>query len=274
MSPSTHTISWSGRTDAGRFRRHNEDAFLALQLGQPQAQLLGKEGQAPHTGRDYLFAVSDGLGGGAGGEYASREAVAGTVDFFARGLSAALAAVAEGRVQMLNRLIDVLHQRLTYLGRDYEETRHMGATFTLAWLRGERLAFVHLGDSRLYHLPATGGITQLSDDHSHVGWLRRTGKIGEYEARMHPQRHQLDRCLGARQRKVVPQLGSLTLSPGDGLLLCSDGINDGLSDNGIDRLIREPPPPLTALPIAERLINESRLASGRDTLTALAILLE
>jgi len=266
-------ITWSGRTDVGRFRQENQDAFLAQQLVRPQANLLGKDGEALLEAGDYIFAVSDGLGGEAGGDYASREAMGATADFFARGLDAALATQAEARETLLVDWTTQLHRRISFLGDTYEETRYMGATFTLVWLRGHRMVFCHLGDSRLYCLAASGEMRQLSEDHSHVGWLRRTGQLTEYQARTHPQRNQIDRCLGAHQHQVHPQTGSCTLSPGDTLLLCSDGLNDGLSDNGIVRLLHEPPVRVAEEPPAARLISEARAQSGRDNLTAVVVML-
>ena len=68
-------IEWWGLTDIGRYRKSNEDAFLALALDGFQVQYLGKVGNAPLEDHDYIFAVSDGMGGANAGEFASRIAV-------------------------------------------------------------------------------------------------------------------------------------------------------------------------------------------------------
>ena len=68
-------IQWSGMTDPGRFRKNNEDAFLALQFNAKEVLRLGKYGQANLEQADYIFAVSDGMGGANAGEYASQIAV-------------------------------------------------------------------------------------------------------------------------------------------------------------------------------------------------------
>ena len=65
-------IQWSGMTDPGRFRKNNEDAFLALQFNAKEVLRLGKYGQANLEQADYIFAVSDGMGGANAGEYASQ----------------------------------------------------------------------------------------------------------------------------------------------------------------------------------------------------------
>ena len=91
----------------------------------------------------------------------------------------------------------------------------MGATLSLGWFTPEWMYFAHLGDSRIYYLPAAGGITQVSHDHSHVGWLRRQGKINEREARTHPRRNALNQALGAGHQFIDPQVGAVGHLPGD-----------------------------------------------------------
>ena len=80
---------------------------------------------------------------------------------------------------------------LKHLGGSYpEECRGMGATLSLCWLTAEWLHFGHIGDSRIYYLErATGTLRQISHDDTHIGWLRRNGKISEREARHHPRPH-------------------------------------------------------------------------------------
>ncbi|MCZ6674583.1 MAG: protein phosphatase 2C domain-containing protein, partial [Verrucomicrobia bacterium] len=75
-------VTWSGLTHPGRFRKNNEDSFLAINLSGKEVQLLGKEGSAAPAEGDYVFAVSDGMGGANSGEFASRIAV----DFITRKL--------------------------------------------------------------------------------------------------------------------------------------------------------------------------------------------
>jgi len=67
------------------------------------------------------------------------------------------------------------------LGFSYDECAGMGATLSLAWLTPTSMHFAHLGDSRIYHLPRKSGCTQLTDDHTHVGWLHRQGRLNERE---------------------------------------------------------------------------------------------
>src|ERR1017187_1761950 len=86
----------------------------------------------------------------------------------------------------------------------------------------------HVGRSRIYYLPRDGGLTQLTHDHSHVGWLRRNGQINERESRTHPRRNALQQALGAGNQFIEPHIGAVAYRLGDRFLICSDGLNDGL----------------------------------------------
>jgi protein phosphatase len=146
----------------------------------------------------------------------------------------------------------------------------MGTTLTLGWLTPGWLYFGHIGDSRLYYLPQSGGITQLTHDHTHVGYLRRQGQINEREARAHPMRNALHQALGAGHQFIEPQFGAVALTPGDRFVLCSDGLVDGLWERHIEELIRTPSPTEKKLTPAERLVAASLENSGQDNTTALA----
>lgn len=146
----------------------------------------------------------------------------------------------------------------------------MGATLSLGWVTPGWLYFAHVGDSRIYYLPGTGGLTQLTHDHTHVGWQRRTGKINEREARNHPGKISLQQALGAGYQIVDPQIGAVAVQAGDRLLFCTDGLVDGLWDRRIEEAIREPDPARAAEPPAKRLVDEAR-ESSRDNLTAIVV---
>lgn len=146
----------------------------------------------------------------------------------------------------------------------------MGATLSLGWLTPGWLYFAHVGDSRIYHLPAAGGLAQLTHDHTHVGWQRRTGRINEREARSHPGRVSLQQALGAGYQVMDPHIGAVDVQCGDRLLFCTDGLVDGLWDRRIEESIRHPDPAHVALPPARRLVEEAR-ESSRDNLTAVVV---
>lgn len=263
-------LDWSALTDVGRFRKDNQDAFLALRLNEEGVQRLGKIGDADFSQGDYMFAVSDGMGGANAGDFASRVAVDTITRLFPQHYLALNDAQEVDFEALLSQLFEEIHAQLTHLGFCYPELRGMGATLSLAWFRREKLYFAHVGDSRIYHLPADGGIQQLSVDHTHVGWLSREGKLTEQQARVHPGRNSLQQVLGGKNQNLSPQFGCFDYSAGDVFLLCSDGLVEGLWDRGMDRLIRRPSPLIQGNP-AERLVSEAVATDGTDNTTAVVV---
>jgi protein phosphatase len=132
--------------------------------------------------------------------------------------------------------------------------------------------FGHIGDSRIYYLPASGKeMKQLTQDDTFVGWLHRQGQITEREAREHPRRTALQKALGGGNQFVDPQVGAVACEPGDMFLLCTDGLVDGLFDEQLFNLLRRPDAKEAALTPARRLVDNSLERSGRDNTTALVV---
>jgi protein phosphatase len=266
-------VQWSGLTHVGRVRKNNEDTFLALAIDGHEARYLGKTGQASLAGCDFIFAVSDGMGGAKSGEFASRITIDRITRLFPRAFRLSASGMGMGFADVLAELVNQIHFDLLKLGYSYEECAGMGATLSLTWLTPEWLYFAHLGDSRIYYLPHDGPLTQVTHDHSHVGWLRRQGKINEREARTHPRRNALQQALGAGHQFIDPHIGAVGHRPGDRFLICSDGLTDGLWDRHIEELLRAEVPPGTsqAKSHAHHLVDEAVHASGRDNTTAVVI---
>ena len=265
-TPTIKSLSWSGRTHVGRFRKNNEDAFLALTFDDHRVQYLGMDGEASLDSGDFIFAVSDGMGGAKAGEFASKIAVEKITEM----MPDCFRAVANG-THYLTNLVSRIHNQMRKHSRYYEECRGMGATLSLCWLTPDKVYYAHVGDSRIYHLPREQPMYQLTEDDTHVAWLLRSGKISEMEARVHPKRHELQKVLGGTSERVVPQIGTIELAPGDSLVLCTDGINDGISDRLIEDTARRPNLRTEGLAPAERLVQESLEESGRDNLTAIVV---
>jgi protein phosphatase len=264
-------LDWSGVTDRGRIRSNNEDSFLALKFDGHEVRYLGKTGHSSLTGADFVFAVSDGMGGAKSGEFASRIAVDRITKLLPRSFRMSAAGLASGFNDILSELFSAIHADMLKLGSAYEELSGMGATLSLCWFRPEWMYFAHLGDSRIYYLPRDGGLVQVTHDHSHVGWLRRKGQLNEREARTHPRRNALQQALGAGHQFIDPHIGAVGHSPGDRFLICSDGLVDGLWDRQIEELIRTPAVAEAAQTSAQRLVTTSVTSSGRDNTTALVI---
>ena len=145
----------------------------------------------------------------------------------------------------------------------------MGSTLSICWFSGGIMHFAHIGDTRIYYLPASGEeIVQLTKDDTHVGWLQRTGQISEREAKMHPAKNRLQKALGAGNQFVDPQVGEVACSPGDRFLLCTDGITDALFNARIPEVLAEY---RRGTPPARHLVEEAIRLSGKDNTTALLV---
>ncbi len=271
-TPIAGQLNWSGHTDRGKVRPNNEDAFLALRFGGREMHHLGKYGSdATHT-TDFAFAVSDGMGGANAGEFASRIAVDKIAKLLPRSFRQSATGLGSGFGDVLPELFAQVHRALVYLGESYDECRGMEATLSLCWFTPGWMYFGHIGDSRIYYLPARGGaLRQLSEDDTHVGWLFRNGQINEREARNHPRRNVLQKALGGGNQFVDPQVGAVAYEPGDIFLLCTDGLTEGLYPHHLVELLRPPVSATVGIDTARGLVDAALANDGRDNTTALVI---
>lgn len=258
-------------THRGKVRKNNEDAFLALTFDAGGLRYLGKIGEAAMDGADFVFAVSDGMGGANSGEFASRVAVEQITRLLPRAFRLGAEGLAAGCLDMLEEVFREIHEHLLSMGRFYPECEGMGATLSLGWFTPGWLHFAHIGDSRIYHLPEEGGMTQITHDDTHVGWLRRQGKLNEREAKMHPRRNVLSKALGAGHQFMEPQLGSVRVDRGDCFVFCTDGVTDGLWDRRLEEMVRERSPQGGVLKIAQQIVEEAVSGSGKDNTTAVVV---
>jgi serine/threonine protein phosphatase PrpC len=221
--------AWAGASDPGRKRRRNEDAYV---LEPP------------------LFAVADGMGGAQAGEIASRLA-AGAVKERGAGV--------EDLIQEANRRV---HARAL----EDPDTSGMGTTLTVASLDDSVLSIGHVGDSRAY-LVREGQLEQLTEDHSLVGELMRSGKLSREEAEVHPQRSMMTRAVGT-DPDVDVDVFAVEPRPGDLFLLCSDGLTTMVEDEEILRLVEDGRDDLQAL--VKALIKAANRGGGEDNITVVA----
>jgi PPM family protein phosphatase len=192
----------AGRTDPGRKRRRNEDAYVV----------------APP-----LFAVADGMGGAQAGEVAARLATAAFREYHEADELGGEARVAA--------IIKEANRRIYERARVDTEVSGMGTTVTAALVEGAQIVIGHVGDSRAYRV-RDGRLEQLTKDHSLVADLVRSGRISPEEADTHPQRSVITRALGTDPEVDVDSL-AVDAQPGDLYLLCSDGLTTMLADEEI-----------------------------------------
>ena len=267
-APAAAKLTWSALTHRGRVRANNEDAFLALTFNAEGLRFLGKTGEASLEEGDFVFAVSDGMGGANAGEFASRIAV----DKITRLLPATFRMTASSFTAGLSDvLLEVFHHVHAEIGKMsiYPECAGMGATLSLAVFSPGWMHFAHLGDSRIYYLPKGGQLRQVTEDHSYVGWLRRQGKLNEREARSHPRRNVLNQALGAGHQIIEPHFGAVSCQAGDRFLLCTDGVVDGLWDDRLWELMTAAAS--KAIPRATRIVELAVSESGKDNCTAVVV---
>jgi protein phosphatase len=220
-------------TDPGRKRRRNEDAFVC----------------APP-----LFAVADGMGGAQAGEIASRLAAA--------AVQRREPAGSPGREEVV-ALIEEANRAVFERASLDEAASGMGTTLTIALLGEEEVWIGHVGDSRAYLL-RQGELRQLTDDHSLVAELVRSGRLSREEAESHPQRSVITRALGTEQAVEVDAF-SVPVRPGDLFLLCSDGLTSMVEDEAIRRLLEASRPDLEQA--ARALVEEANRRGGEDNIT-------
>lgn len=222
-------------TDPGRKRRRNEDSYVM---------------EPP------LFAIADGMGGAQAGEVASRLATAALKE---SGTDA-------GGEQRIVDLIQEANRRVYDRSSTDPNTSGMGTTITVALVEDEHVAFGHVGDSRAY-LIRDARMEQLTEDHSLVNELLKTGKLSREEAEAHPQRSVITRALGTDPDVDVDTF-SVTARTGDLFLLCSDGLTDMVSEDSIHDVVERNRDDInTAL---RALVKEANRGGGQDNITVVA----
>jgi serine/threonine protein phosphatase PrpC len=271
-------IAWSAMTHPGNFRSNNEDRFLLILADARGVRYLGKNGHATSGEGDLIFAVADGMGGERSGELAGKIAIEQITRMMPTTYLLNDQHLIEASPSILKTLFQSIHAELERLGNYDSACTNMGSTLTLVWIHRSIAMFAHIGDTRLYRIRKPEGesaagfqLTQISEDHTFVGWLRRTGQINERQARFHPRKNVLSRALGAGHQFVEPHCGSLELRSGDRLLLCSDGVIDGLWDHALMDLVLYPDSVQSSMVPAQRLVMSAVSESGRDNATAIVV---
>lgn len=269
LSSAQKRLKWSGLTDRGKVRSNNEDSFLALQFDAQEVHHLGKIGEAYTGATDFVFAVSDGMGGSNAGELASRIATEKILYLLPRSFKQSASGMQTDIDDIFTELFDQTHRKLKFVDSADEECAGMETTLSLCWFTPEWMYFAHIGDSRIYYLSARDKtLKRLTQDDTYVDWLFRHGKLNEREAREHPRRHILQKGLGGGNQFVDPQVGAVGYESGDIFLLCTDGLINGLFDANLAEIILSAGPTTN---LAEQLVAESLERSGSDNTTALVV---
>jgi len=267
-------------TDVGLIRELNEDSVLALNLTQYYESVQTQIG---------LYIVSDGMGGEAAGEVASRVTVRAVAEWVTDKLiSASLKSTREEKIaaptqtggltlavanghemattEMLKQAVGAANREVMAYAAANPHERGLGATVTVAMLVGEVLTIAHVGDSRCYLLSGDS-LVQITEDHSLVQKMVNTGNLSRFEARSHPYRNVIYRSIGADEQIEI-DIVRKKLTSGDMLMLCSDGLNGMLGDDQIRDILLVNPDPTAA---AKELVVAANAEGGEDNTSVIVV---
>lgn len=226
----------AARSDVGLVRSNNQDSGYA----------------GPN-----LLVLADGMGGPAGGDIASSVAIAHLVPLDSDSYPA------DKMLPLLREALMDAHDELSDRSRRDKDLEGLGTTCIALMRSGNKLAMVHIGDSRAYVLRGEA-LTQVTTDHSFVQYLVESGQITPEEAEHHPKKNVVLRVLGDSQADVTPDETIREAVVGDRWLLCSDGLSGVVSPETLGAVLAEIDDPGEC---AEELIRLALRAGGPDNIT-------
>lgn len=235
-------MKWGQITEVGLVRQNNEDSLLIC----------------PDIG---LFTVADGMGGHRAGEVASHKALV----IFEQELRKHLAENMDIKEALVQGVREV-NKQIYQLSLQKPELKGMGTTVTACLLQNRQAFLVHVGDSRAYLL-RDNEVTQITNDHSLVGELVKSGSITEELAQVHPRRNVLTQAVGVTDTVEI-DLHTVSLMKGDQILLCTDGLTNHVKREEISEIIKDIPDPQQAV---HELANRALAQGGTDNITIILI---
>jgi len=262
--PITNVQLWSGRgSDVGQVRQINEDSVLTL-----EANVLEHDGILPIG----VYVIADGMGGHQSGEVASSIAARTIGAIINNTLVGPLMAGdpvpcdAATCASLLQQAVMEANRRIVGLAQ--ERHSDLGTTVTTALVVGNQLTVANVGDSRTY-LWRDSELAVITKDHSLVAQLVAAGQITPNEIYTHPRRNEIYRALGdPRLTSSEVDTFNYMLRPGDGVLLCSDGLWDFVRDPLINALITNSSDPEST---CQALIDQANAAGGEDNISTIFV---
>lgn len=246
-------LTYAAQTDVGLKRNNNQDAFACYEP-YDRALLISKGS---------LFIVADGMGGHAAGEVASKLAVELIRDAFKQ-------ENAYNSSFFLQTSFNNTNTEIYRRGNDIPTLNGMGTTCTAVIIKNNLAEIAHVGDSRAYRVRGLQ-IEQLTEDHSLVWEMMKNGLISSEEMRKHPKRSVLTQAIGyCKSVKTDFVDPPLTLISGDKLLLCSDGLNEMVTDKIIGEVVSDHEPEKAC----SKLVNIANSNGGIDNITLIIVKVE
>lgn len=242
-----------GMTDIGLVRKENQDAYA-----------VRENEETGHT----VCVVCDGMGGPKGGRLASKLAVEMFLDSCLSNLRRGMSA--EQVRQVADFAVTQANAAVFKKSAEEAELRGMGTTLVSVITWDGQALLSNVGDSRAYLIPAEGeGIFRITRDHSLVEKLLELGKITAEEARSHPDRNLITRALGPDpDAEGLSDCYQVKLSPGDCLLLCTDGLVETATDQEMEQAVRCTEDRNHCM---ERLLDIARSRGAADNVTAVLL---
>lgn len=242
------------RTDVGRKRTSNEDAFVANETLN-------------------VFAVADGMGGHVGGEVASHIAARTLLEFihdssWDEGITWPFGFnhTRSGEANRLHNAVLLANQEILARANAEPQLRGLGSTIVACMIRQDIAAYANVGDSRLY-VWREGHLSQITEDDSWEASMARAGAAPE-QIEKSGMKHVLTQALGSSSDLKV-EVGEFDLEPADLLLMCSDGLYGPIGDEEIAQVLRGTEAPLEG--IAQALIDAANAAGGPDNITVVLV---
>jgi serine/threonine protein phosphatase PrpC len=267
------TVKAFGITDCGKVRTANEDQFLIAELTKSmrvwQTSLPEPKLQVAEE-RAHLFLVADGMGGHRAGERASASVVAAIEQFTLNTFKWFFDSDPSGAERVLAQFQSAVSQadaRILEEAADHPELSGMGTTVTMAFHLGAQLCVVHVGDSRAY-MHRDGELHQLTDDHTLMADMVRSGALRQDQVSGHRLRHVITNVVGGQELGVRVEARAFEVQSGDRLLLCSDGLTEMVTNEAILAALEAEPAPEGA---ARKLLAQANDDGGRDNITLVIV---
>ena len=241
---------------------------MVFASGPNGAETLGSHGSLSLNDRDLVFAISDGMGSGNAGNIASASILQQMAEIIPKTFKAAAGGFYPDSLKHLDDALRFVNEHINAAAIGCEEKSGMAATLALTWFTPDNLYLANVGDSRIY-LSRGGVLEQLTRDHTTAWSQWKRGEISEIQYRCHPRRAALYQIVGGGHSTVHPHFAAVPYEPGDRVLICSDGLIDGLWERHISDALAACPenPESTAI----TLLNRAIANAGIDDTSLLVI---
>lgn len=231
------------KTDKGKMRMNNEDAFFVMK-------------------NDGIFIIADGVGGTSSGEIASHTAVNEVAQYFEdKPLNV------DDEMGICTELLAAVKKanfRVYDTSQRYSANRGMATTMVIACVRGSDVYICNVGDSRAYIFDGVE-LTQISEDHTYVNELVKAGVISRAEAKNHTDKNMITKAIGA-ESDIDPDFFHTIINKGDALILCTDGLYGEVSDHEMEQVLLDGE---DMSEVCENLVKKANDNGGHDNITVI-----